>query len=176
MSQSQDHESECLLCFLDARRSGTLSLTSTDGSYLHQLWAEREVETKFWINQDSDLSTLEYIVIFLYRILLREFNNIPNIGDAEWIRFGFCYCTSKAQKQLLAQHYIQLAERASLSQIARAWKADDLHELMASKINRHVISHFSWDLSSSTITRNDRNLPPHIRSFTHSERVCSMSG
>jgi hypothetical protein len=91
------------------------------------------VETKFWINQDSDLSTLEYIVIFLYRILLRDFKNIPNIGDAEWIRFGFCYCTSRSQKQLLTQHYIQLAERASLSQIARAWKADDLHELMASE-------------------------------------------
>lgn len=95
MSQSQDHESECLLWFLDARRSGTLSLTSTDGSYLHQLWAEREVETEFWINQVSDLSTLEYIVIFLYRILLRDFNNIPNIGDAEWIRF-LAFATAQA--------------------------------------------------------------------------------
>jgi hypothetical protein len=79
------------------------------------------------------LLAAEYFVVCLYWTLPRDFNNIPNTGGVEWIRFGFCYCTTRFQREVLAQHYIQLSSRASLSQIAEAWKSDELLELMATK-------------------------------------------
>lgn len=91
------------------------------------------MEKMFSINYDSVLSIPEHIVRLLYLILLRDFNNIPNIGDPEWIMFGFCYCTSRAQMELLAKAYIQLATHTSLNQIATAWESDTLLDLMATK-------------------------------------------
>ena len=87
----------------------------------------------FLIHDVGVLSRSEKIVRFLYRILFRDFNNIPNIGDPEWIRFGFCYCRSRAKIELLAKAYIQLAAQASLSQIATAWESDALLDLMENK-------------------------------------------
>ncbi|KAJ5371714.1 hypothetical protein N7517_003720 [Penicillium concentricum] len=66
-------------------------------------------------------------------ILFRDINNIPNVDDPEWVRFGFCYCRNRAQMQLLARAYMQLATHASLNDIATAWKSGTLLELMATK-------------------------------------------
>jgi hypothetical protein len=133
ISQSQNHECGCFQWFLNERRSGILNIPGSGDMFFHQVWAILELQKIFSVNEDTDLSASEYFVMCLYRILLRDFNNIPNTGDAEWIRFGFCYCTTRSQRELLAHHYIQLASRASLSQIAEAWKSDELLELMATK-------------------------------------------
>jgi hypothetical protein len=131
-AQTNMEECGCFPWFLSLYQSGSFDIPNHSGGYLYQLWAIQEVEEMFPINHDGVLSGPEH-VRFLYRILLRDINNIPNVGDPEWIRFGFCYCTKTAQKQLLAKAYIQLAAHASLNEIATAWKSDTLLDLMTSK-------------------------------------------
>jgi len=55
-------------------------------------------------------------------ILLRPFNNIPDIHHAEWAKFGFCYCTSFAQREALASAYVHLVDaNTPLSDVVHAW-------------------------------------------------------
>lgn len=133
MAQTNTEDCGCFPWFLSRHQSASFEIPNHGGQYLYQLWAMQEVEKIFSINYDSVLSRSEHIVIFLYRILLRDFNNIPNIGDPEWIRFGFCYCTSRAQMEIFAKAYIQLATHTSLSQIATAWESGTLLDLMATR-------------------------------------------
>lgn len=133
MLKTQNHECGCFQWFLNGRLSGILNIPSPGGMYFHQVCALLELQKIFSVNEDTDMSASEQVVAYLYRTLLRDLNNIPNTGDAEWIRFGFCYCTTRSQRELLAHRYIQLASRASLSQIAEAWKSDELLELMETK-------------------------------------------
>jgi hypothetical protein len=133
MAETNAEDCACFPWFLSRHQSRTLDIPNHGGPYLYQLWAIQELEKTFSIDDDSVLSRREQIVISLYRILLRDFNNIPNIGDPEWIRFGFCYCTSRPQMEFLAKAYIELATHASLSQIATAWESDTLPGVMASK-------------------------------------------
>ncbi|KGO46243.1 hypothetical protein PEX2_067260 [Penicillium expansum] len=97
-------------------QSGSFDIPNHDGQYLYQGWAIQELEN-----------------VFSIETLLRDFNNIPNIGDPEWVRFGFCYCTSRTQMELLAKAYIQLTAHASLSEIATAWKSNTLLDIMKAK-------------------------------------------
>jgi hypothetical protein len=101
ISQSQNHECGCFQWFLSERRSGILNIPSFGDMFFHQVWAILELQKIFSVNEDTDLSASEYFVMCLYRILLRDFNNFPNTGDAEWIRFGFCYCTTRSQRTFL---------------------------------------------------------------------------
>lgn len=133
MAQTSLEECGCFPWFLSLYQSGSFDIPNHDGQYLYQGWAIQELENVFSIEYDSVLSRSEHDVRFLYRTLLRDFNNIPNIGDPEWVRFGFCYCTSRTQMELLAKAYIQLTAHASLSEIATAWKSNTLLDIMKAK-------------------------------------------
>ncbi|KAF1993802.1 hypothetical protein P154DRAFT_384427, partial [Amniculicola lignicola CBS 123094] len=86
------------------------------------------------VKRDDDahpLSLPEREVLALYAILFRDFNNIPDPLTSEWLKFGFCYCTSRGQTIQLAKLYIQLAKSgASLGEIARAYEEQTLPSLM----------------------------------------------
>ncbi|KAJ5153726.1 uncharacterized protein N7500_009165 [Penicillium coprophilum] len=133
MAQNNMQDCGCFPWFLSLHQSGALDIPDRGGEYLYQLWAIQELDKMFPVYNDSVLSRPEHVVRFLYRILLRDINNIPKVGDPEWVRFGFCYCTKRAQMQLLAKAYIQLATHASLNQIATAWMSDSLLGLMETK-------------------------------------------
>lgn len=132
-AQTNSQDCSCFPWFLSLYQSRSFDIPNHDGQYLYQFWAIEKLEKAFSIDHGTVLSGPEHVVWHLYKTLLRDFNNIPNIGDPEWIRFGFCYCTSRAHMELLAKAYIQLSTHASLHQIATAWESDTLHDLMVAK-------------------------------------------
>jgi hypothetical protein len=133
MKHTNAEDCGCFPWFLNLYRSGIFNIPNHDRVYLHQHWGIYERERIFPIDPESILSRPELHVSSLYNVLFRDFNNIPNAGDPEWIRFGFCYCKTREQKKLLAKAYIQLAAQTSLRQIATAWESNSLLELMSTK-------------------------------------------
>jgi hypothetical protein len=131
MQHSNAEDCGCFPWFLNLYRSGIFNIPKHDRVYLHQHWGIYERERIFPIDPKSTLSRSELHVSSLYNVLFRDFNNIPNTGDPEWIRFGFCHCKTREQKKLLAKAYIQLAAQTSLRQIATAWELNSLLELMS---------------------------------------------
>lgn len=132
-AQTNSRDCSCFPWFFSLYQSPSFDIPHYDGQYLYQLWAIEKLEKAFSIHYDTVPSGPEHVVWLLYKTLLQDFNNIPNVGDPEWIRFGFCYCTSRAQMELLAKAYIQLSTHASLNQIATAWGSDTLLDSMVAK-------------------------------------------
>lgn len=105
-----------------------------ESHYLYMLIAVHIASTMFPNDDWDHFNDAEHCVARLYTILFRSFNNIPTEISAEWINFGFCFCTDRAQTEALANAYISLAESgATLAEIANAWKQETLLDFMGKK-------------------------------------------
>ena len=128
-----DAEYSCFPWFLGRRLTG-FDIPYHEGPYAYQVCAMIDARLYFSLDEDAPLAGLsdsEKRVLFLYFILLRDFNNIPDANSAEWIEFGFCYCTSSEQREALAAAYLELAENGTpLGQIANSWGSSSLRNLM----------------------------------------------
>ncbi|KAF7182837.1 hypothetical protein CNMCM7691_002581 [Aspergillus felis] len=131
------------------RRSEGFDIPSKGVSYGYQLVARQIVDDLFTLG-DGELAILsdaENRILGLYLILFRAFNNLPCPLSAEWIRFGFCFCSNRKQKESLSKAYISLADSgATLTEIAHAWEEKSLLQLME---NRGIdVSHIrDWGIS-----------------------------
>ena len=124
----------CIPWYLN-RCSKGFDIPNPDGDYAYQHAAIYELKHSFSLNFKNgtprNLSDSQKSVASLFLILLRDFNNIPDVYTPEWINFGFCFCRDPTQRQALAAAYLKLAEnRIPLSQIATAWETSSLLGLM----------------------------------------------
>jgi hypothetical protein len=71
---------------------------------------------------DKPPSSVERRVFWLYCVLLKDFDNIPDESRREWLDFGFCFCRNMEWKRKMAHSYIELAHCASIAEIARFWE------------------------------------------------------
>ena len=69
----------------------------------------------------GDVTYAEYRVLWLYSRLLKDFDNLPDRGHSEWLDFGFCFCQSHEWMVRMADAYIDLAMKASFSEIINFW-------------------------------------------------------
>ena len=143
ISASQSHGSDgdgncsCFPWFLSRCLTG-FDIPNYDGDYAYQVCARADFERHFSLGSkdapSAVLSDPEKSVASLYSILLRDFNNIPDAYTPEWYEFGFCSCTSIAQREALAAIYLKLAENGTpLDQIANSWETSTLQHLMESQ-------------------------------------------
>lgn len=115
-----------------------LDIPSKEQPYAYQIDAIDTLKQRFFGDPDAQikLRDAEKCVFALYSILLRSFNNIPDVRLPEWIQFGFCYCSSVAQQRDLAMAYLDLLQcDLSLDQIATAWE----NNLLLSLMEKHKI-------------------------------------
>ncbi|OJJ05981.1 hypothetical protein ASPVEDRAFT_87303 [Aspergillus versicolor CBS 583.65] len=128
-----NREHQCLSWYT-RRLSTGLTIPDWESQYLYQIIAVQITASMFQIDDWDFLNRPEQLVTRLYTILFRSFNNIPTEISAEWINFGFCYCTDRAQTEALADAYISLAESgATLAEIADTWEKETLLDLMETK-------------------------------------------
>jgi len=125
---------ECFSWFLSRRKTG-FAIPNWEGQYIYQGYGLRVAEQAFNVPPASDdpppLSSAQCSIMLLYIILLRPFNNIPDIHHAEWAKFGFCYCTSFAQREALASAYVHLVDaNTPLSDVVHAWTTSSMSQLM----------------------------------------------
>ncbi|ORY17504.1 hypothetical protein BCR34DRAFT_474885 [Clohesyomyces aquaticus] len=77
------------------------------------------------------ISEAEQEVLWLYTILCRDFNCLPDACDTEWFHFGFCFCRNVSERKSLRAAILALPSAGfSLEQITEAWKTDSLLSLM----------------------------------------------
>ncbi|EPE30438.1 HIT/MYND zinc finger-like protein [Glarea lozoyensis ATCC 20868] len=129
------HDCPCFAWFLHRRSFIDCTIPNWAGDFAYQTAALRRLEDTFVVeelcDEDRPLSRAERDVANLYFMLLRDFNNIPDPLSSNWLKFGFCFCTNRAQSMGLAKLYIRLAESgASLEQIAKAYDEKSLPTLM----------------------------------------------
>ena len=85
-------------------------------------------------SDDQKPSDTERRIFWLYSMLLRDIDNVPDESNPEWINFGFCFCPNHEWKMKVAHAYIELAKRAALSEIARHWEVhSQLNDLFKRK-------------------------------------------
>ena len=125
----------CFAWFLRRRSFIDCVIPNWAGDFAYQAAGYRRAEHALSIKDRDDdvhpLSTSEKEVLNLYSILFRDFNNIPGPLNSNWLRFGFCYCTNRAQSMELAKLYVRLAiSGTSLEEIARAYEEETLPALM----------------------------------------------
>ena len=125
----------CFPWFLDRRKSD-FDIPNYSGGFLYQMFGTLKMETAFSTSGNDiawdKLSQSERSVASLYAILLRDFNNIPDMKSSEWLRFGFCYCRSDAENAGLATAYLRLVKQSvSLYEIANAWENKTLGILLS---------------------------------------------
>jgi hypothetical protein len=77
---------------------------------------------------DKPPSPAERLVFWLYSVLLKDFDNIPDENCPEWLNFGFCFCWNEEWKCKMAHAYLELARRAPIAEIARFWE-DNRYQL-----------------------------------------------
>ena len=69
----------------------------------------------------GDVTDAEYRVLWLYSHLLKDFDNLPHRSHSAWLDFGFCFCQSREWMVRMADAYIELAMKASFSEIINFW-------------------------------------------------------
>ena len=69
----------------------------------------------------GDVTDAEYMVLWLYSHLLKDFDNLPHRSHSAWLDFGFCFCQSREWMVRMADAYIELAMKASFSGIINFW-------------------------------------------------------
>lgn len=72
-------------------------------------------------NTNADVNFAKRKVVRLYATLLKDFDNIPSRTQSQWIDFGFCFCPDYEWASRMADAYLELAQKASLEEIADAW-------------------------------------------------------
>lgn len=72
-------------------------------------------------NTEADLNDAKRKAVWLYATLLEDFDNIPSRTQSQWIDFGFCFCADYEWASRMADAYLELAQKASLEEIADAW-------------------------------------------------------
>ena len=76
-------------------------------------------------DSNPELKPSEHKILWLYALLLREFDYLPETSRSEWIDFGFCLCQTDDWKSKMADSYLELAEKASLTEMATTWEVDN---------------------------------------------------
>jgi hypothetical protein len=71
---------------------------------------------------DKPPSSSERRVFRLYSLLLKDFDNIPDINHFQWLDFGFCFCWNDEWSSKMAGAYFELAKCSSIAEIARFWE------------------------------------------------------
>ena len=71
------------------------------------------------------LSESELKILWLYALLRKDFSNVPDRSQSAWIDFGFCYCRHEKWKFRMRDAYFELANFASLKEIAAFWKLEN---------------------------------------------------
>jgi hypothetical protein len=148
VKRSANEDCDCIPWFIRRWLEG-FDIPSKEVSYGYRLVAWQKVDHLFTLSgrDMAILNDAEKRVLGLYLILVRAFNNLPDPLSAEWIRFGFCFCSSRKQKESLSKAYIRLAESgATLTEIAHAWENKSLLQLME---NRGIdVAHIrDWGIS-----------------------------
>ncbi len=69
----------------------------------------------------GDVTDAEYRVLWLYSHLLKDFDDLPNRSHSAWLDFGFCFCQSREWMVRMADAYMELAMKASFSEIVNFW-------------------------------------------------------
>jgi hypothetical protein len=116
-------------------------LQNSSETYAH---IEEEICQAVSIFEDiSEANHSVHIVLGLYAMLFRDFENTPDDGNAAWINFGFCQCRSDEFKLEMASAYKKIAQVASLADVMRAWEQ--------SRINKLLLAH---DIDISRFTAN----------------------
>ena len=72
-----------------------------------------------------ELKPSERKILWLYALLLKEFDYLPEKSQSQWIDFGFCLCQTEDWKFKMADSYLELATKASLTEMATAFEVDD---------------------------------------------------
>lgn len=130
-----DTECRCLSWYSQRFSVGPI-IPDYEFDYLYRVVAAQCTESifGFQFNERHLLRPAELIVAWLYNVLFRSFNKMPTETSAEWINFGFCFCTGRPQAEVLANAYIRLAESGtSLAEIADSWEEETLLDLMENK-------------------------------------------
>jgi len=70
---------------------------------------------------DGDVTQAEHRVLWLYAHLLKDFDNLPDRSHSAWLDFGFCFCQSREWMVRMADAYMDLAMKASFSEITDFW-------------------------------------------------------
>lgn len=95
------HDCPCLTWFLRRRYFIDCVIPNWAGHFAYQAGALRRLEHALSIEERYDyinpLSISEREVLNLYSILFRDFNNIPGPLSPNWLKFGFCFCTTRSQ-------------------------------------------------------------------------------
>ena len=65
----------------------------------------------------QELSMAEHKVFWLYALLLRDSDNMCVRGQPQWIDFRFCFWPDGKWKIKIADSYLNLAQRASLTSV-----------------------------------------------------------
>ena len=74
---------------------------------------------------DPELKPSKHKILWLYALLLKKFDYIPGKSQSQWIDFGFCLCPTDDWKFKMADSYLELAEKASLTEMATTWDIDN---------------------------------------------------
>ena len=63
----------------------------------------------------GDVTDTEYRILRLYSYMLKDFDDLPDRSHSVWLDFGFCICQSREWMVRMADEYIELGMKASLS-------------------------------------------------------------
>ena len=69
----------------------------------------------------GEVTDAEYRILWLYSHLLKSFDNLPDRSHPAWLDFGFCFCQSREWTIRMSEACIELAAKASLSEIINFW-------------------------------------------------------
>ena len=63
-------------------------------------------------------------IMRLYSHLLKDFDSLPDRSHPAWLDFGFCFCQSREWMVSMAETYLELATKASFTEICTIWDAN----------------------------------------------------
>jgi hypothetical protein len=120
-SKGSGTECHCHIWFETVTSKGNsfLESKSTAPRYAHVDLGIVTTLNKFPNRPDTKTRAMR-LVLQLYTMLFRDFDNIPDESNSAWIHFGFCQCRSDNMKKRMADNYKKLADVASLQVIATA--------------------------------------------------------
>ncbi|KAF2141558.1 uncharacterized protein K452DRAFT_308660 [Aplosporella prunicola CBS 121167] len=120
---------EELLCHLG---SGLFEHTDTAGFKYYGAKRAMDVFLESW-TEARGRRVAETKVFRLYTIVLRDFEKLPDEKNPEWMDFSFYLYPTPVRKQRMAEKYVQLADKAYLTDVATAWENHSLEKLFQDK-------------------------------------------
>ncbi|KAF2472426.1 uncharacterized protein BDR25DRAFT_366441 [Lindgomyces ingoldianus] len=130
---------QCFAWFLQMReRDAGFPVEHEDGFHFYLARSMAVVSQIFSLDSRvgflASLSPTEIKVLWLYAILCRDFNCLPDVDSSQWLDFGFCFCKNLSDRQRLRKALLELPiGGSSLGEIAHAWKNDSLLTLMKAR-------------------------------------------